>query len=191
MTSLTVSRSRTAFSEDKAIHWQSKRIGVLYHDEQPGEEFWDTLNDLRENILQYDGQFVSLDLAYPPTETFSEMLYAALKNAPSLQFSLPIILQHNPRVASPFLNHAILWQRLCDLIIVEDEPTRETVLVLENIDQASPAVQHEIARLIRFHTVHSIHRTFIFTLDYHSINQVIPELREILEIPSPPRRGLG
>jgi hypothetical protein len=97
-----------------------------------------------------------------------------------------------------------LWQRLCDLIIVDDEPRRKTVMVLENIDQASPAVQHEIARLIRFHATHGIHRTFVFTLEQsadspemgdsssystdsrssgsHSSGTIIPELRIILGI---------
>jgi len=186
----------------RSIHWQSKRIGLLTHDEESGAEFWNALEDLRENVLDRDGQYISLDVANPLAETLPEMFYAALKNAcweRSLSFSLPVILQHNPRVASPFLNQAILWQRLCDLIIVDDEPRRKTVMVLENIDQASPAVQHEIARLIRFHTTHGIHRTFVFTLEQfadspgivdsssystgsHSIGAIIPELRIILGI---------
>ena len=171
-----------------AIHWQSKRIGLLYHDEQSGTEFWDTLEDLRESVLDHDGQYISLDVGEPLTETFPEMFYAALKNARwerSLSFSLPVILQHNPRVASPFLNQAILWRRLCDLIIIDDEPKRKTVLLLENIDQASPVVQHEIARMLRFHQTHSIHRTFVFTLDHSAgtpSNQIIPELRGLLGV---------
>ena len=182
---VALQKDRTVFGEKRAIHWQSRRIGLLYHDEQSGAEFWDTLEDLRESALDCDGQFFSLDLTEPLAETFPEMFYAALKNARwegSLQFSLPVILQHNPRVASPFLNQAILWQRLCDLIIIDDESSRKTMMVLENVDQASPAVQHEVARLIRFHTAHGIHRTFVFTLDYHSGGQIIPELRVILGI---------
>ena len=165
-----------------AIHWQSQRIGLLTYDEESGAEFWDAMEDLRENVLDRDGQYISLDVADPLGETLTEMFYAALKNARwerSLSFSLPAILQHNPRVASPFLNQAILWQRLCDLVIVDDEPKRKTVILLENIDQASSAVQHEIVRLIRFHAVHGIHRTFVFTMDYHSNGQIIPELRGI------------
>ena len=180
---VALQRDMAVSGENRAIHWQSRKIGLLYHDEQSGTEFWDTLEDLRESVLDCDGQFISLDLTEPLMETFPEMFYAALKNARwerSLSFSLPVIMQHNPHAASPFLNQAILWQRLCDLIIVDDESSRKTVMILENVDQASPAVQHEIARLIRFHAVHGIHRTFVFTLDYHSCDQVIPELRAIL-----------
>ena len=168
-----------------AIDWKSKRIGLLYHNEESGTEFWDALEDLREHVLDRDGQYISLDLAGPLTETFPEMFYAALKNARwerSLSFSLPVILQHNPRVASPFLNQAILWQRLCDLVLVDDESSRQAVMLLENVDQASPAVQHDLARSIRFHKAHGIHRTFVFTLEYHSTGQIIPELRIILGI---------
>ena len=180
---LMLQRNQTTFEKNGAIHWQSKRIGLLFHDEHSGEEFWDALEDLRENVLDHEGQFVSLDLAVPLAETFPEMFYAALKNVrweSTLPFSLPVILQHNPHIASPFINHAILWQRLCDLLILDDEPNRRTVLVLENIDQASPTTQHEIARLIRFHSAHSVHRTFVFTVDRHLLDQIIPELRGIL-----------
>lgn len=134
--------------------------------------------------MDNDGQFISLNLTEPLTESFPEMFYAALKNTrwqQSLQFSLPVILQHNPHVASPFINRAILWQRLCDLLIIDDAPYRETVLVLENVDQASLATQHEIARLIRFHEIHSICRTFVLTLNRHSHGQIIPELRDIFD----------
>ena len=183
--SFTLQRNEAIFENNRTIYWQSKSIGLLYHDEHSGEEFWDALEDLRENVLDHEGQFISLDLAVPLMETFSEMLYAALKNAcweSSLQFSLPVILRHNPQVASPFINHAILWQRLCDLLIADDESNRKTVLVLENIDQASPATQHEIARLIRFHAAHFVHRTFVFTLDRHSHKQIIPELQDLLSV---------
>ena len=180
----TLQRERTVSGKSRGIHWQSKRIGLLHYDEQSAEEYWDNLEDLRESVLDHDGQYISLDLAEPLTETFPEMFYAALKNSRwerSLSFSLPVILQHNPRVASPFLNHAILWQRLCDLVIIDDEPSRKTVMVLENVEQVSPAVQHDIARLLRFHATHSIRRTFVFTLARHAQGQIIPELRKILE----------
>jgi len=180
----TLQRSKTVFEENKAIHWQSKRVGLLYHSGQLEEKCGDTLEDLRENVCSNNGQYISLDLIAPSAEPFLEMFYAALKNASwecSLQFSLPVILQHNPRVTSSFINHAIIWQRLCDHIIVDDEPGRKTVAVLENVDQASPTVQHEIARLIRFHAAHSIHRTFVFTLDYHSRDQIIQELRDLMD----------
>ena len=185
MQTVTLQGGRIVFGENKTIHWHSKRIGLLYHDGQSGREYWDTLEGLRENVFDHEGQFISLDLAEPLAETLPEMFFAALKNTRwerSLQFSLPVILQHNPRIASPFLNHAILWQRLCDLVIVDDEPNRKTLLILENIDQASPTVQHEMARLIRFHQTHSIHRSFVFVLDDHSYDQIVPELREILGI---------
>ena len=145
----------------------TKRIGVIYHDDS---EYWDSVEDLRENVLDNDGQYISLDLAETmetlPSVSLAEMFYTALKNVrweQSLSFSLPDVLRHNPRVASPFINRAILWHRLCDLLILDDDPRRETVLVLENVDQASPAIKNEIARLIRFHEAHSLNRRFIFT----------------------------
>lgn len=176
----------SVLEENKAICWQSERVGILYHDEQSGGEFWDTLEDLREEILDREGQFISLDLTKTQKETLSEMFYTALKDArweSSLQVNLPIAVQRsNTLMTSPFIDQAILWQRLCDLLLVDDEPDRETVLILENVDQASPAVQHSIARLFRFHAIHSIHRKFIFTLDYHSHEPIIPELRNIIGI---------
>jgi hypothetical protein len=168
-----------------AIHWQSPQIGLLYREEQSDEQFWETLEDLRDNVLDHEGQFLSLNLAEPLLETLPEMFYNALNNVRwerSLSFSLPAILQHNPHVASPFINNAILWQRLCDLLIIDDEPYRNTVLILENVDLTSPVVQHETARLIRFHRDHFIQRTFIFTLGRHSFGNIIPELQNILEI---------
>ena len=161
----------------------SEGIELLYHDEFSGDACWERLEDIRENVLESDGQFISLDLGEPPSKSLPEMLYVALKNARwerTLQFSLPIILQHNPHAGSLFINRAILWQRLCDLLILDDEPCRETVLVLENIDQTSPKMQHEIARLIRFHKTHALHRTFVFTLNYYSHDQIIPELQNVL-----------
>ena len=162
----------------------SERVRLLYHDESIGEECWETLEDLRENTLESEGQFISLDLTEPMAEPLPEMLYGHLKTArwePALQFSLPVILQHNPHAVSPFINRAILWQRLCDLLLVDDTPYRETVLVLENIDLASSAAQHDIAQLIRFHELHSIHRTFVMTLDRYSYDKIIPELRNVLD----------
>ena len=173
----TLKRNKAAFG--------SQRIELLYHHEHSEDKLWDKHGDLRESVLALEGQFISLDAAPSEMESLPEIFYAALKNARwerSLPFSLPAILQHNPRVASSFLNHAILWQRLCDLLLLDDEPNRPTVLVLENIDQALPAVQHETSRLIRFHVAHSIHRTFVFTLDRHSHGQIIPELRDIFNI---------
>jgi hypothetical protein len=53
-------------------------------------------------------------------------------------------------------------------------------LLLENVDQASPTTQHDIARLIRFHELHAIHRTFMMTLSRHSYHQLTPELQNII-----------
>ena len=166
-------RNRTTQEDD------SKRIRLLHH-----EESWEVLENLRENVMDNEGQFISLNLAEPLTKPLPEMFYAALQNTcweQSLQFSLPVMLQNNPRVTSPFINRAILWQRLCDLLIIDDTSYRETVLVLENVDQASSATQHEIARLIRFHEIHTIRRTFVLTLNRHSHKQIIPELQDIFD----------
>lgn len=178
----TLPRNSVISEKNNAIRWQSEKIGLLYGNEQSED---DVMGDIQENILDHEGQFLSLNLAEPLMETFPEMFYAALKNASwdrSMHISLPVIMQHNPHIASQFLNHAIHWQRLCDLVIMDDDPDRKTVMILENADQASSAVQREIARLIRFHSTHSIHRTFVFTLNAQSHNPLIPELRTILGI---------
>ena len=162
---------------------QSERVRLLYHDVAGEEECWETLENLREDTRDSEGQFISLGLTEPMAESLPEMLYTALKNArwdQALQFSLPVILQHNPHATSPFINRAILWQRLCDLLLIDDESHRETILLLENVDQASPTTQHDIARLIRFHELHAIHRTFMMTLSRHSYHQLTPELQNII-----------
>ena len=174
-------RGRAVLVELENVHWQSNIIGLLYYNGQQE----DVLVNIQESILDHGGQFLAFSIAEPLTETFPEMFNAVLQNAcgdRSMQISLPVILQHNPHIASPFLNRAILWQQICELIIADDDPCRKTVIVLENVDQASPVVQRDLARLIRFHTVNFIHRTFIFTLDRHSREQIIPELQEILGI---------
>ena len=157
--------------DGRALECRSERIGILYRDDP---SYWDTLENLHKSISDSEGQYISLNLAEPLPESFPEMLHAALENVrwdQSLQFSLPAILRHNPRTASPFINRAILWQRLCDLLIIDDVPHRETVLLLENIDQASSGTRQEIVRLIRFHEAHDLRRTFIFTLNRHSHSQ--------------------
>ena len=165
----------------KKVAFGNKRIELLYRNKHSEGKLWKVLEDLRENVFDLEGQFLSLDLANSKVKSLLETFYTTLKNAHwerSLPFHLPAILQHNPQVASPFINYAILWQRLSDLLIIDDEPNRQTVLVLENIDLASPTVQHETARLIRFHATHSVRRTFIFTLDTQG--RIIPELRNVL-----------
>jgi len=177
----TLQKNKTAFEE--AVRQQSKTIGLFYDDEQSKEEFWSTLEDMRDSILDHDGQFISLNVAGLQAETLSDWLHTAVKDArreTPLPFGLPVVFQYNPHMASPFINHAIHWQRLCDLLILDDEPERKTVLVLKNAEQSPPDTQHEIARLIRFHETHSIHRTFVFTLNRQASDQLIPELREVL-----------
>ena len=172
-------RNKTSFGND------SERIRLLYHDELSGGDCWETLEEIREMTHDGDGQFISLDLTELQGESLPAVFYAALKKArweQSLPFSLPGILRQNFQAASPFINRAILWQRLCDLLIIDDESDRETVLVLEYIDQASTATQHDIARLIRFHETYSITRTFVFTLDHYTHGRIIPELRQIFDI---------
>jgi hypothetical protein len=169
--------------QKKKAAFGNKRIELFYRNKHSEGKLWKVMEDLRENVLDHEGQFISLDLADSNVTSLLETFYAALKNARwerSLPFSLPAILQYNPHVASPFINHAILWQRLSGLLLIDDEPDRPTLLVLENIDLASPTVQHETARLIRFHAAHSVRRTFIFTLDTQG--RIIPELRNLFNI---------
>jgi len=175
---------QTSVSQDGAIHRSSGSVGLLYRSEQSGDELWTTLDIIRENVRTNGGQFFSFNLANPMEESPLATFYDALKKErweQSVHVRLLSNRRHNPQIASVFINRAILWQRLCDLLIAEDESLRETVLVLENIDHASPSAQQEIARLIRFHEKHVLNRVFVMTIEDRAHVGLIPELRDVIE----------
>ncbi|MDR2170057.1 MAG: hypothetical protein LBP59_07945 [Planctomycetaceae bacterium] len=133
-------------------------------------------------ITAENGQYIHIDANDLVDSTLSRRLYSimveVLANRP-YRIELPIILQHNPHAASPFIDRAIVWQRLCDMILEDDTPKRPTVLVLENLEIANQNIQHELARLIRLHKKNRINRNFIATINQNNIKNILPELNEL------------
>jgi hypothetical protein len=131
-----------------------------------------------------NGQYIHINVNDLNDGSLARRLYSIMVEVLSgceYRIHLPIILQHNPHSDSPFIDRAIIWQRLCDLILEDDSPTRLTVLAIENIETANPNVQHELARLIRLHRTNRINRTFLATVNFGSAEQLLPELRELAD----------
>ncbi|MDR1925120.1 MAG: hypothetical protein LBQ66_12180 [Planctomycetaceae bacterium] len=149
------------------------------------DSVWNTVESIRASVIARDGQYIHVDINDIGDSTLTKRLHSVLvevlANRPH-RIQLPIILQHNPHSASPFIDRAIIWQGLCDLILEDDNPDRTTVIVLENIDNASPQIQHEIARLIRLHKTHRINRTFYATTQQENLEKLSAELLEHAEI---------
>ncbi|MDR2762171.1 MAG: hypothetical protein LBB88_06170 [Planctomycetaceae bacterium] len=144
------------------------------------------IESIRQFVVADSGQFIQIDANDLIGSTLSKRLHSimteVLANRP-YRIQLPIILQHNPHTASPFIDRAIAWQRLCDLILEDDMPQRPTALVIENIEIADHNIQHELARLIRMHKNNRINRIFFVTINNNAyLEQLLPELRELAQI---------
>ncbi|MDR0521008.1 MAG: hypothetical protein LBH00_04035 [Planctomycetaceae bacterium] len=153
---------------DAAAACRSPSAEWIRGSEYSPEDIDAILEGLREHTEQSGGQWIALDLAQiqPQTQTLTEILCTAICNARcgmSLQFSLPGILPHRPRAAHPFISEAIQWQKLCDLLLLDDDPMRETVLVLEHFNPADSNMVREINRILRFHESHTLNRRVILT----------------------------
>ncbi len=162
---------------------QRKRFGLLIED--AASDSWNIIETVRENVQAEQGQFLSLSAPEFGEASLSGLLYAALKDTREgreFRINLPMILQNNPKTDSPFINRAILWQRLCDGIIEDENSARPTALVLEQFDLAGHTPQHDLARLIRFHAKHHIRRTFLVTIRRESLPMLTPELRELVDL---------
>ncbi|MDR0705931.1 MAG: hypothetical protein LBF88_13245 [Planctomycetaceae bacterium] len=190
MTLLAVSQEITeffngdTFSKIQSLTNNSKLLGLLLHSDLPCTAEWDFLEDIHKSIQAKNGQFISLDVQDFGEATLPGVFLSALEDSQSertFRINLPMILQNNPKTDSPFINRAILWQRLCDRILEDEAGQRPTILVLENIDYASPKMQHDAARMIRFHITHHIPRTFILTLHRNHIPFLDKELRDLSE----------
>lgn len=171
-----------ALSKIRFLVEQQKRFGLLLTDTAAPHAVMDAL---REDMNGRQGQFLTLDAPAFGEASLSSLVYAALgdlREGRAFRINLPMILQNNPNTDSPFINRAILWQRLCDAVIEDEQPTRPTLLVLEGLDRANRAAQHDLARLIRFHVTHRIHRTFLATLHRDSLSRLSPELRELVDL---------
>jgi hypothetical protein len=170
------------FNEIQSLTDNSKHLGLLLHNELPCTAEWDFLEKIHRAVQMENGQFISLDVQDFGEATLPGVFLSALEDSQSertFRINLPMILQNNPKTDSPFINRAILWQRLCDRILEDEAGKRPTILVLENIDYASPKMQHDTARLIRFHITHRIPRTFILTLHRDRVPFLDKELRDL------------
>jgi hypothetical protein len=172
------------FSEIQSLTDNSKHLGLLLHGDLPCHAEWDFLEKIHKSVQAENGQFISLDIQDFGEATLPGVFLSALEDSQSertFRINLPMILQNNPKTDSPFINRAILWQRLCDRILEDESVKRPTVLVLENIDYASPKMQHDTARLIQFHITHRISRTFILTLHRDRLASLDQGLRNLSE----------
>jgi hypothetical protein len=143
------------------------------------------VDTIRRFVTSLNGQYIHIDANDLAGETLAKRMYAIMTEILAkrpYRIQLPIILQHNPHSASPFIDRAIVWQRLCDMILEDDVPQRLTILVIENLETASQNIQHELARLIRLHKNNRINRTFLITLNNNNTKLLLPELCELAKI---------
>ncbi|MDR1962529.1 MAG: hypothetical protein LBQ50_01980 [Planctomycetaceae bacterium] len=172
------------FNKIRFLIDQSQRLGFLLHGDSPCHAEWELLEKIHDSVQTEQGQFISLNIQDFGEATLPGVFLSALEYSQSeriFRINLPIILQNNPKTDSPFINRAILWQRLCDRILEDETRQRPTVLVLENIDCATRKTQHDAIRLIRFHANHRIPRTFLLTLHRDHVSFLEPELHDLVE----------
>ncbi|MDR2116918.1 MAG: hypothetical protein LBP87_11120 [Planctomycetaceae bacterium] len=177
--------NRNMFNEIQSLTNQSKHLGFLIHNNSPCHAEWDFLEKIHEFVQEKNGQFISLDIQDFGEATLPGVFCSALEDSQferTFRINLPMILKNNPKTDSPFINRAILWQRLCDRILEDETRERPTILVLENFDYATPKMQHDTSRLIRFHLNHQIPRTFILTLHRNHVPFLDHELHELAEM---------
>jgi hypothetical protein len=177
--------NRNTFHDIQSLTDQSKHLGFLLHSNLPCHAEWDFLEKIHESVQAENGQFISLDIQDFGEATLPGVFCSALEDAQSertFRINLPMILKNNPKTDSPFINRAILWQRLCDRILKDEAGQRPTILVLENFDYASPKMQHDTARLIRFHITHRIPRTFLLTLHHDRVPFLNRELYDLADL---------
>ncbi len=165
--------------------FNQKRFGLLVGNNPTFSTILGTLHYF-EGCVAEVGQCIALDCHdlhdTPLTQHFLTSLEACRDgNGKVFQIILPDMLHHNPQVSSPFLNRALLWQRLSDRLIEDEDAKRPTVLLLKNLDVADANTQHDIARCIRFHDVHHIRRTFLATLQNENMPRLEREVRQLVD----------
>lgn len=164
---------------------EKKRVGFIVKNGEHWNSDSRLLETIQESILAQNGQFVSLNAKEFDSVSLSNVLLSELEKARGgkpFRIFLPILLQNSPQADTPFINRAILWQRLCDRLIEDDDTKRPTVLIYENFDLTWPKSQHEFARLIRFHATHRIRRSFLLTIQKESLPLLTSEIRELCEM---------
>ncbi|MDR1479415.1 MAG: hypothetical protein LBJ00_10800 [Planctomycetaceae bacterium] len=141
------------------------------------------VESIREFVTSGGGQYICIDANGLIGSTLSRRLYSIMVEVLAnrdYRVQLPAILRQDSHNNTPFIDRAIVWQRLCDLILEDDTPQRLSVLVIENIELADQNTQHELARLIRLHKNNRINRLFFLTLNNGNTEQLLPELRELI-----------
>jgi hypothetical protein len=143
------------------------------------------VESIREFVISGSGQYIHIDANDLVGGMLSKRLYSIMAEVLGerrYRIQLPVVLQHNTHATSPFIDRAIMWQRLCDLILEDDTPQRLSVLVIDNIEAADQNTQHELARLIRLHKNNRINRLFFLTLNSGNTDKLLPELYELVKI---------
>jgi len=160
---------------------QGKRLGLLQLGDRVFDQTWnDFLEDFREELTNGGGQYLSLDCARFEEKSLAELLIDELATAHAecpLRINLPVA-----RSKSPFIQRAIIWQRLCDRLIEDEKPTRPSLLVIENFEQADEQFHNDVERLIRFHTTHHIRRTFLLALRNEEGDTLPPSLSRLVDL---------
>jgi len=145
--------------------FQGKQLGLLTCEEREID-----ISCFLETILPEKGQYISLNVSEFGESSLPEVLIAALDQT----------FHERSRIYSPFINRAILWQRLCDQLIEDDENHRSSLVVFENFDRANSKMQHDFTRLLRFHQTHRIRRSFLLTVS--RLDSLSREIRELTDI---------
>lgn len=159
-------------------------VSLISLNEGDDTEEYEFLENLRQAVSSQEGQVVDCHAdSFRETSFQSRMwsIFESLCAQRPFRIELPIILSHNPRVKSPFINRALIWQKLCDLILEDDDPTRPTIMIFDRVDLMEPKDQHDLARLIRFHKTHQVHRTFVITAKSDNIDDLGIELEELID----------
>ncbi len=160
-----------------------KQLGILACNDPNSEQAVSLIDYFGGNVAEI-GQCIVLDCEdfhkVPVAEHFLTALEAWRHGKP-FRINLPDILRHNPSASPQFINRAILWQRLGDRLIEEEDANRPTLLILKNLDAADDKIQHDLARLIRFHRTHLIRRTFLAVVQNVNIPLLEQEFRQLVE----------
>ncbi len=163
--------------------YRQARFGMLAGDASLSERIECLLDDLQDMVAEI-GQCLVLDCEHcrdiPVAGHFLSALMAWRQEKP-FRVNLPDILRHQPNTPPVFINRAILWQRLGDRLVEDDDSERPTLVILKNLDAADTQTQHDLARLIRFHGVHRVRRTFLGVLRHENVALLEHELLALID----------
>ncbi len=166
---------------------QGKRLGLLLIN---GCEFesYSKENELfeiaKERLELNGGQFILLNPQRFDGRSFAEI---CLEELEAVHFRDPLRIElpyrnEDETAASPFIRRAILWQRLCDRLIEDEEFGRPTLFIVENFDLADERTQADFERLLRFHQTHQIRRTFLLTVQKENVQSLPSSLQSLVDL---------